>query len=288
MRNDAIAVVAMALSTAVFAQEPPVRLYAAGSLRAVVTDLAQSFRAAGGAEIAPTFAASGLLRERIEKGEALDVFASADIGNAQKLADAGRSSPPIVFARNELCALAGPGVAVTTDTLLERMLDPAIKLGTSTPRSDPSGDYTLQLFEKAEMLRPGTFAALDSKALKLTGGQESPPPPTERSVYGLLLAERKADIVLTYCTNAIVAAREVSGARVVPVPAPLAVGASYALVVLNDAHPAARSFALYVMSIPGQAVLAKHGFTPVATPSPIVRVRRTASLARRLEARKTR
>jgi ABC-type molybdate transport system substrate-binding protein len=288
MRLRAIAVMAMALSAAAAAHEPPVRLYAAGSLRAVMTDLGQSFRAAGGAEIAPTFAASGLLRERIENGERTDVFASADVGNAQKLADLGRSSPPIVFARNELCALAGPGVAVTTDNLLERMLDPAIKLGTSTPRSDPSGDYAWQLFEKAEQVRPGTFAQLDSKALKLTGSPDSPPPPADRSVYGLLLAERKADIVLTYCTNAVVAAREVSGARVVPVPAALAVGASYALVVLTDANPAAGPFALYVMSIPGQAVLAKHGFTPVASPSPIARVRRMASLARKLEAKRPR
>jgi ABC-type molybdate transport system substrate-binding protein len=275
----------MTVSASAFAEEP-VRLYAAGSLRAVMTDLAQSFRAAGGAEITPTFAASGLLRERIEKGEAVDVFASADVGNAQKLADLGKSSPPVVFARNELCALAGPDVAVTTDNLLERMLDPAIKLGTSTPRSDPSGDYAWLLFEKAEQLRPGTFARLDSKALKLTGGPNSPPPPTDRSVYGLLLAERKADIVLTYCTNAVTAAREVSGARVVPVPPALAVGASYALVVLNDANPAARNFALYVMSLPGQAALAKHGFTPVATPSPVAKVRRMASLARKRETRR--
>ena len=242
------------------------RLHAAGSLRAVMTELAQSFRTAGGVEVAATFGASGLLRERIEKGEATDVFASADVANAQKLADGGRSGAPVVFARNELCVLVAPGVAATSDTLLERMLDPAVKLGTSTPRADPSGDYTWQLFEKADKVRPGAFAALDRKALKLTGGPESPPPPTDGSVYGVLIAERKADIVLTYCTNVQVAVREVVGARMVSVPAPLAVGASYALVVLNDARPAARNFALYVLSIPGQAVLARHGFTPVASP----------------------
>jgi molybdate transport system substrate-binding protein len=286
MRVWAIGLVAATMSATALAHEEPVRLYAAGSLRTVMNDLAQAFRDAGGTEVTPTFAGSGLLRERIEKGEGVDVFASADVSNAQTIADGGRSSPPIVFARNELCALAGPGVAVTTDTLLDRMLDPSIKLGTSTPRSDPSGDSTWRLFEKADELRPGTFAALDRKALKLTGGPDSPPPPVDRSVYGLLLAERKADIVLTYCTNAVLAAREVSGARVVPVPAALAVGASYALVVLNDARPAARSFALYVMSIPGQAVLAKHGFAPVATPAPVAKMRRTALLGRKREARR--
>jgi len=284
MRSCAIALVAMTVSASAFAEEP-VRLYAAGSLRTVMTDLAQSFRAAGGAEITPTFGASGLLRERLEKGERADVFASADLGNAQKLADAGKSSPPLVFARNELCALAAPGVAVTEETLLERLLDPSIRLGTSTPRSDPSGDYTWQLFEKADKVRPGAYAMLDAKARKLTGGADSPPPPVDRSVYGVIIAERKADVVLTYCTNARVAAREVPGARVVTVPPSLAVGTSYALVVLNDAHPAARDFALFVLSLPGQSVLARQGFVPVAAPWSDSAANRTVQVAKRRRTR---
>jgi ABC-type molybdate transport system substrate-binding protein len=70
-----------------------------------------------------------------------------------------------------LCALVAPGFAVETDTLLDRMLDPATKLGTSTPKADPSGDYAWQLFGKAERERPGAYAKLDAKALKLTAGR---------------------------------------------------------------------------------------------------------------------
>lgn len=266
MRRYAIVLATLVASAGALAQEPAVRLYAAGSLRAAMTDLAQSYRAAGGAEVTATFGASGLLRERIEKGEATEVFASADVGNAQRLADAHRSGASVVFARNQLCVLVGPGVAATQETLLDRMLDPAVKLGTSTPRADPGGDYAWQLFEKADKVRPGAFEALDRKALKLTGGADSPPPPSDGSIYTMLIATRKADLFLTYCTNAQVAAREVPGARMLSVPPELAVGASYALVVLSDARPAARAFALYVMSIPGQAVLARHGFAPVAAP----------------------
>ena len=284
MRSCAIALVAMTVSASAFAEEP-MRLYAAGSLRAVMNELVQSYRAAGGTEVAATFGASGLLRERLENGERADVFASADLGNAQKLADGSRSSPPIVFARNELCALAAPGVAVTEETLLERLLDPSIRLGTSTPRSDPSGDYTWQLFEKADKVRPGAFAMLDAKARKLTGGPDSPPPPVDRSVYGLVIAERRADVVLTYCTNARVAAREVPGAHVVTVPPSLAVGTSYALVVLNDAHPAARDFALFVLSLPGQSVLGRHGFVPIAAPWSDTAANRSVQVAKRRRSR---
>ena len=254
------------VTTRAFGDEPALRLHAAGSLRAVMTELTQAFTASGGPRVESTFGASGLLRERIEKGEPTDVFASADVGNAQLLADAGRAAPPIVFARNQLCALLAPGVDVTAGNLLDRMLDPAVKLGTSTPKADPSGDYAWQLFQKADKLRPGAYAMLDKKALKLTGGANSPEPPVGRSIYGMLVAEGKADIVLTYCTSAVVARREVSGARMLAIPDALAVGASYALAVLNDAPPPAQRFALYVLSIPGQTVLARHGFTPVALP----------------------
>ena len=88
----------------------------------------------------------------------------------QSLAKDGKLRPVVLFARNRLCALAGPKAGVTTANLLDRMLDATVVLGTSTPKADPSGDYAWQLFEKAETLRPGSFAALSAKAKKLTGG----------------------------------------------------------------------------------------------------------------------
>ena len=46
----------------------PVRLYAAGSLKAALSDVAKAYEAAYGAPVEAEFAASGLLRERIEGG----------------------------------------------------------------------------------------------------------------------------------------------------------------------------------------------------------------------------
>jgi ABC-type molybdate transport system substrate-binding protein len=255
---------AVAASTVAGTQEPGVRLYAAGSLRAAMTEVTRAFVVSGGSAVTATYGASGLLRERIEKGEAADVFASADVGNPQALAAAGRARAPVVFTRNRLCALVAPGIEATTETLLDRMLDPKIRLGTSTPKADPSGDYAWQLFGKAERLRPGAFAALDAKALKLTGGPESPQPPANRSIYGVLIGDGKADIFLTYCTNAIVAIREVDGARMLAIVEPLAVGADYGLTTMNSAPPAAMRFVEFVRTAPGQEILARHGFTPVA------------------------
>ncbi len=83
------------------------------------------------------------------------------------------------FARNEMCALVAPALDVTPATLVDRLLDPAVRLGTSTPKADPSGDYAWLVFERIEQQgRKGAFQQLAAKALQLTGGPNSPPPPT--------------------------------------------------------------------------------------------------------------
>jgi molybdate transport system substrate-binding protein len=242
----------------------PVRVYAAGSLRAVMLELGAAFEAATGVRVVPVFGPSGVLRERIERGEPTDVFASADMRHPQRLADAGRSFQVVPFAHNRLCALASPRLEVTTATLLDRMLDPAVKLGMSTPLADPSGDYAVQLFEKAERMRTGAQAALMQKARRLTGAADSPPPPKDRSIYAALVTGGVADIFLTYCTNALQAQKESPGLRIVQVPDALAVTAQYGLVVMRDARLDAAGFAEFVLSRQGQEIIARHGFAPAS------------------------
>ena len=112
-----------------------VRVFAAGSLRVALTDVVRAFQAkSAGLQVETEFAASGLLRERIEKGEAAHIFASADMGHPAKLLDAGYAKTKVaIFARNQLCALAREGLEVTPASLLEAMLDPGVRVGISTP-----------------------------------------------------------------------------------------------------------------------------------------------------------
>jgi ABC-type molybdate transport system substrate-binding protein len=261
----AAAVLAMIASSA-SAQEP-IRLYAAGSLKAAMLDIADAFAKQTGTKVVGTFGASGLLRERIEKGEPAEVFASADLGHPTTLNHGGKAGPVVVFTRNRLCALARADLNVTPLTLLDRMLDPQVKLGTSTPKADPSGDYAWALFEKAEKLGAGSFATLEAKALKLVGGPNSPAPPADRSLYGVMMENKQADIFLSYCTNAAQAAKEVPSLRVVAIPEALEVGADYGLTVLKGARAEAAQFAFFILSRDGQTILANHGFTPVALPA---------------------
>jgi ABC-type molybdate transport system substrate-binding protein len=257
---------ALAIMTAPATAEETLLLHAAGSLRAALTEVARNFEAVGGAKVQAKFGASGLLKDEIAGGAKAGVFASANMEHPQALASAKRGGPVVLFARNRLCALARPGLDVTPASLLERMLDPQVKLGTSTPKADPSGDYAWEIFRKAEKINAGAFAALEKKALQLTGGPTSPPAPQGRSVYGELIAQGAADIFLTYCTNALAAQRENPAQAIVQLPDALAVAADYGLTVMNGASVPAHQFALFILSAEGQRTLAKHGFAAPALP----------------------
>jgi ABC-type molybdate transport system substrate-binding protein len=136
----------------------PVLLHAAGSLRGALNEVAAAYEKSSGLKVTAKYGASGLLREEIGRGEKAEVFASANMEHPQALAKAGKSGPVVLFARNQLCALVRPGLAVAPANLVDRMLESGVKLGTSTPKADPSGDYAWEVFRKADAQRPGAYA----------------------------------------------------------------------------------------------------------------------------------
>ena len=242
------------------ADAAPVQVYAAGSLREAFTEIARDHEARTGQKLALTFGASGLLRERIEKGEPAQVFASADTDHPQRLAARGGWQAPVVFTRNALCAITSEQISATPDTLLATLLRSDVRVGTSTPKADPSGDYAWALFRQADTLQPGAYAQLDAKALKLTGGASSPKPPAGRGTYAWVMEQRQADVFLTYCTNAVAAQAELPRLRVVQLPPALQVGAAYGLTVRADAPAGAQAFAQALRQPAAQAVLRRLGF----------------------------
>jgi molybdenum ABC transporter molybdate-binding protein len=253
-------ILGMMLLMAIPADAEPVRLYAAGSLKAALTDVVAAYEKATGQAVEPVFGPSGVLRERIEQGEPAHLFASADMGHPRKLHDDGKGGPVRLFARNKLCALARPGLEVTESNLLATISRSDVRVGISTPKLDPSGDYAWQLFEKAEAVQPGSQSLLQGKALQLTGAPGSEKPPADRNAYAWHVDAGKADVFLTYCTNAVLARREVPNLQVVQVPPDLAVAADYGLVVLAGAPKAAQALADFIVAGDGQAILAGHGF----------------------------
>src|SRR5262249_9058442 len=237
-----------------------IQLYAAGSLRAALTEIAKEFEASTGNSVQAKYGAAGLLKEEIAGGARADVFASAHMQHPRALNAANKSGPVLLFARNRLCALVKPGLEVDSATLLDRMLDPVTKLGTSTPKADPSGDYAFEVFAKAESMKPGARAILEKKALQLTGNATSVQPPAGRNTYGWNVGEGRADIFLAYCTAAHEAQKQNPEQQIVELPKSLVVGADYGLTVITGASAAAERFVQFILSPAGQKILTDHGF----------------------------
>jgi ABC-type molybdate transport system substrate-binding protein len=241
----------------------PLHIFAAGSLASAFTEMVQVFQASPGSVAPPVFGPSGLLRQRIERGEPADILASADMTQPRTLARQQPGRLVVMFTRNRLCALARASLGLTPDNLLDRLLDPAVRLATSTPGADPGGDYAWAVVARAEAVHPGARALLEAKALKLVGGPNTPVlVPGHGAVQGVFLADR-ADVMLGYCSGSDAVMQEIRGLANVALPPALTVGPAYGMVILTD-RPLAARFALFVMSEQGQAILQHYGFDPVA------------------------
>jgi molybdate transport system substrate-binding protein len=255
-------VTVLATSIGFAADAPTVRLHSAGSLRAAMTDIAAAYKTAYGVSVEPIYGASGGLGDRLAKGEAGDVFTSADMGYPEALTKAGISGPTVLFAHNHLCAILRPGLPATPKTVLATLLKPDIRIGTSSPDNDPGGAYAWAMFKKAENAKPGSRAKLEAKALKMgsASGQLNVPPNTKNAVVWLF-QEKKLDAFLSYCTNGRAAAEQMPGINTVELPPELAITADYGLTVLKSANQEqGAQFALFILSPVGQKILAEHGF----------------------------
>lgn len=74
------------------------------------------------------------------------------------------------------------------------------------------------------------------------------------------MSEKKADIFLTYCTNAVLAKKDTASFEIVEIPAMLAVGADYGMIVLKDASEGAVALADFILGPDAQNILRDYGF----------------------------
>ena len=243
------------------ARAETITLYAAGSLKTALGEVLTEYKQQHGVAINRQFGPSGMLREAIESGDNVDIFISANMAHPKTLAFQGWGDAVRLFTKNQLCALAQPGVELNTDNFLEKLLSKKICLGTSTPISDPSGDYAWELFHQAEKSHPSSFQILDNKAQQLTGGPTSLKAPKNHNQYAWVMQQNKVDVFLTYCTNAVLAQKELTELQIIQLPKNLSVGAEYGLIIRQSAPEAATKLAMYLLGPEGQSILHRHGFT---------------------------
>ena len=263
---SAVVVSLMSVSVAGPASAEELVLFGAGSLREAMTQIARDFQTKTGAAVRTQFGPSGVMRERIEKGERVDVFTSADMGHPFRLEREGRATAVAMFARNAVCAFSTPRVNLTTARLFDTLLDPGIRLGTAAPITDPLGDYTWQMFKRADAVKSGSAAILEGKARPLVGGPSQPssgPDPV-----AVALKDRTVDVFLGYCSGRARLESQVTDLVTTPVPEALRVGPEYGVALIKDSRALASTLMLYILSPAGQETLARHGFNPIGRPAP--------------------
>ena len=221
-------------------QAAPLTVFAAASLKEVLTDLGRTYeRRHPGARVTFSFAGSQTLVAQIQQGAPADVLATADATSAASVAPELTGTPEIL-ARNQLSILVAPGNPLHLTTLAD-LARPAVKVVLAGP-TVPAGKAA-------------------RKALAAAGvsvKQVSDEPDVKAVLAKVRLGE--ADAGIAYVTDARAAQGAVDG-----ITLPGISNVYPAAALKNAAHPAAATaFLAFLVSVDAQAVFRSYGFLPPA------------------------
>jgi molybdate transport system substrate-binding protein len=246
-----IALVGCSLPLATAAAQS-VTVSAAVSLKESLTEVAQRWKADGGADVKLNFGATGQLLAQIREGAPVDVFIAAadeqmDQAITMKLVDAGTRT---TIAGNALVLIVPADSSLALKSFAD-LRDPAIKrLAIGQPKTVPAGMYAMQVLERLSL-------AESLKDRLVLGG-------SVRQVLDYV--ERgEVDAGIVYATDARQARETV---RVIATADPAAhapIRYSAAIVSRSENREAAKRLLDYLPSPAAQASLADHGFQPATT-----------------------
>ena len=232
--------------------ETKLRVMAASSLTEAFSQISKLFEAHNpDVKVQIEFAGSQRLRYQLEFGAKADIFASADHRQMKPLITANLldgSTPD--FASNVLVLIARNGGPVEA---IDDLALPGVKLilaQTEVPAGEYSRQVLTNLSHKNSSFKDNVLANLVSEE------------PNVRNVaQKVALGEVDAGIV--YSTDASTA-HGTGNIQVIEFPKGSNVGAKYPIAVLKDSDKKvlAKEFLNFVISEPGQSILAEHGFSP--------------------------
>ena len=229
-------------------------IFAAASLTESFNQLAAALRAASpDLQLSFNYGGSPTLRTQLAQGAKADVFASADDANMQGAQQDGTiDGAPQTFARNRLVVVipaANPGHI----TALQDLAKPGLKLVLAQEQV-PVGNYARQALGKLSQ-DPSYGSDFKSRVLANLVSNETD---VKAALAKVELGEADASIV--YVTDITPDAK--AKVTTLAIPDQFNVIASYPVAVVKGAPDAAnaRAFIAYLLSPPGQAALADHGF----------------------------
>lgn len=233
------------------AEDPQTSLsvFAAASLRDVMTEVAAVFQQKYGTRVELNFAGTNELRLQIEKGAPCDVCVSADVKNIERLSEQNLVSfnGQAVIAHNALVVVGHKeDMAVISDL---KDLEPQLNgyLSLADPETVPAGKYAKEALTTAglwEKIREHIAPAVDVRA-------------------ALAQVERgNARFGIVYRTDAVIS-DEVRIVYEVPQSSHSPVTYVAALIRGPHDHPWAKKFFEFLTSPEAQTIFKQYGFQPV-------------------------
>jgi len=244
-----------AVSRPSFAQDRPVFVFAAASLKEALDDVGKAFTARTGRKVIASYAASSALIKQIEQGAPADVFLSADTdwmdyGAQRKLV---QNNSRVDLLGNSLVLVATADsridrVTLGKDTSLAEIAGQG-RIVTADVRAVPAGKYAKEALGKL-----GMWTAVEKKLAM-----------TENVRVALALVARgEATLGIVYATDAAVEPKvKVVGTFPAASHAPIV----YPAALTATATPAAQAYVDFLRSAEAKTIFERYGFFFLVTPS---------------------
>jgi molybdate transport system substrate-binding protein len=217
-----------------------ITVFAAASLQGSFTKIGQEFQASHpGDKVTFSFGPSSGLATQIVNGAPADVFASAAPANMKQVVQAGDARKPADFAKN-IMEVAVPPSNPAKVSSVTGLAKSSVKVALCQPQV-PCGVTAHKVFKKANVsVKPATLE------------------PDVKSVL-TQVELGNVDAGMVYVTDVMAAGSKVKG---VTVPQHMNASTTYPIAPVSKGRESAvaRDFVAYVMSSPGQQILAQAGF----------------------------
>ena len=245
------------LAENISANAATLRIMAADALPKPITEIGNIFKKEHpGVKIDYDFLGAGVLKGDIEEGAPCDIFLSANGKFQRELKNKGFLKSYKVFAYDYLAAATpyNNPAGVTSSNLIQKFMDLNVSLTTSSPHSDPAGDYTWKMFKIINRQFPGAFAKITGHANHLL----------DAALVMPVLESGNTDLGILYTSQLLELKRSGAKINIITIPKKYNTKAKFTASVLNQSKykSLGEDFIKLLFSKRGKKILKYWGFTP--------------------------
>ncbi|MGC8554116.1 MAG: molybdate ABC transporter substrate-binding protein [Candidatus Acidulodesulfobacterium sp.] len=235
------------------------KIMAADALPKPIIEIGKIFKKEHpGVKIDYDFLGAGVLKGDIEEGAPCDIFLSANGKFQRQLKRKGFLKFYRVFAYDYLAAATpyNNPANVNSSNLIQKLMDPKVSLTTSSPHSDPAGDYTWKMFKEINKYYPGAFNKITNHANHLL----------DAALVMPVLESGNTDLGILYASQLLELKRSGAKINIIAIPKKYNTKAKFTASFLNQSKHKSldKDFIKLLFSQKGKKILKYWGFTPAS------------------------